>query len=42
MNCRKNNVAASHAARAAFGYQSMIKQWLSERMEAELRERGGR
>jgi hypothetical protein len=21
-------------------YQSMIKQWLSERMEAELRERG--
>jgi predicted DNA binding CopG/RHH family protein len=22
-------------------YQSMIKQWLSERMEGELRERGG-
>ena len=23
-------------------YQSMIKQWISERMESELRERGGR
>ena len=23
-------------------YQSMIKQWLSERLEEELRERGGR
>lgn len=23
-------------------YQSMIKQWVSERLEAELRERGGK
>jgi predicted DNA binding CopG/RHH family protein len=29
-------------ARARYlNYQSMIKQWLSERLEAELRERGG-
>jgi hypothetical protein len=42
MNCRKNNVAASRIASATLGYQSMIKQWVSERMESELRDRGNR
>jgi hypothetical protein len=40
MNCRKHNIAASRAASAALGYQSMLKQWISERLEAEVRERG--
>jgi hypothetical protein len=39
MNCRKHDIAASRAASAALGYQSMIKQWVSERMEEELRGR---
>lgn len=42
LNCRNHDIAASHAASAAFGYQSMIKQWISERMEGELRERGSK
>jgi hypothetical protein len=44
MNCRKHNVAASRTPKAfgALGYQSMIKQWISERMESELRERGNK
>jgi hypothetical protein len=42
MNCRNNNIAASRIASATLDYQSMIKQWISERMESELRERGNR
>ena len=42
MNCRNNDIAASGMARAILGYQSMIKQWISERMESELRERGNK
>jgi hypothetical protein len=42
MNCRENNIAASRAASAALGYQSMLKQWISEKLEQELRDRGGR
>jgi hypothetical protein len=40
MNCRNNNIATSRVASAPLGYQSMIKQWVSERMESELRNRG--
>jgi hypothetical protein len=42
MNCRNNDIAASRAASAALGYQSMLKQWMSERLEQELRERGNK
>jgi hypothetical protein len=42
MNCRKHDLAASRVASATLGYQSMIKQWISERMETELRDRGNR
>ena len=41
-NCRKHDLAASPPKAFGVGYQSMIKQWLSERMEEELRERGSK
>ena len=40
-NCPKDDVVASRAASAALGYQSTMKQWISERMEQELRDREG-
>jgi hypothetical protein len=53
INCRKHDIArlplqrhsglsASPATSVALGYQSMIKQWISERMEQELRDRGSK
>ena len=38
LNCREHIITASRR----LGYQSMLKQWMSERLESELRERGNK